>query len=138
MSRWESGQSGNANGRPKGSGEVAQLRAMLKPYLPELLQRLMAQALAGDVTAARVILDRVMPTLKPENLPVYLPDFNPTSPLMQQGMQITRAIAAGEIASDVGSQLLAGVATLAGLKSVDELEQRIRALEGGDAFSEFA
>jgi hypothetical protein len=69
---------------------------------------------------------------------VYLPDFNPTSPLMQQGMQITRAIAAGEIASDVGSQLLAGVATLAGLKSVDELEQRIRALEGGDAFSEFA
>jgi hypothetical protein len=53
-------------------------------------------------------------------------------------MQITRAIAAGEIASDVGSQLLAGVATLAGLKSVDELEQRIRALEGGDAFSEFA
>jgi hypothetical protein len=136
--RWQEGESGNPNGRPKGTGEVAQLRAMLKPYLPKLLQRLLVQAYAGDVTAARVILDRVMPTVKPENLPVFLPNFSPASPLMQQGMQITQAIAEGGIAPDVGAQLLAGVATLAGLKSVDELEQRIRALEGGNALDEFA
>lgn len=125
------GTSGNPDGRPKGSGEVAQLRAMLKPYLPELLQRLMVQAMAGDVTAARVILDRVLPTLKPEAMPVLLPDFNPASPLMQLGQQIMGAVAQGDVAPDTGAQLLSGVAALAGLKAVDELEARIKALEGG-------
>lgn len=127
---WKRGQSGNPSGRAPGRGAVAELRAMLTPVLPELFQRVLLQALAGDTTAQRLILDRVVPVLKAEVLPIEVPDLDPDGPLMQQGQAILRAVAAGDIPPDIGTQLMAGVAQLAGIKQVDELEARLRALEG--------
>ncbi|MBW8846757.1 MAG: hypothetical protein JF607_17460 [Burkholderiales bacterium] len=134
---FEPGVSGNPNGRAKGSGRAQKLRERLGKHLPELFDRLMLLALSGDTTAAKLILDKVMPNLRPEALPVYLPDFDAGSPLMQSGQQIMRAVTEGRIPPDTGAQLLTGLASLAGLKAVDELEARIKALEEGDA-AEFA
>lgn len=135
---FQPGKSGNPAGRAPGSGKVQKLREQLGKHLPELFDRLMLQALAGDTAAAKLILDKVVPNLRPEALPVYLPDFDPSSPLMQSGQRIMRAVAEGELPPDTGAQFVAGLAALAGLKTVDELEARIKALEGGDAFGEFA
>lgn len=134
---WPKGTSGNPEGRR--TGQTAMLRQMLDPHLPELVSRVLLMALSGDVTAQRLLLDRVWPALKAESAPVTLPELNLDSPLVTQGKQILAAVAAGDIAPDVGAQLMAGVAALAGLKSVDELEARIKALEGSsDAFGDLA
>jgi hypothetical protein len=135
---WKRGQSGNPRGRPPTS-TVAQLRAQLGEHLPELVQRVLLQAMAGDTTAQRLLLDRVWPALKAEQLPILLPDYSADSPLMQQGKAIFQAMADGQIPPDVANELLAGLARMAGIKAVDELESRIRALEGdGDGFTDLA
>jgi len=61
---WEKGQSGNPAGRPKGTGEVAKVRAAIAARVPELLERLMTQALDGDTSAARLLLERAIAPLK--------------------------------------------------------------------------
>jgi hypothetical protein len=57
--KFQPGQSGNPAGRAKGSGKVAELRAMLEPHVPAILQVIAEKARSGDLTAARIILDRI-------------------------------------------------------------------------------
>lgn len=64
LGRWKAGESGNPAGRRPGSGEVARLRAAIAEHLPSLIQTLIDRALSGDVAAARLMLERVIPPLK--------------------------------------------------------------------------
>ena len=46
------GQSGNPQGRPKGSGLSAQLRAAIEQDAPSIIKAMIEQAKAGDMQAA--------------------------------------------------------------------------------------
>ena len=58
---WKGGESGNPNGRPIGTGRVDQYRRLLDPHVPDLLDILVEKAKGGDLTALRLVLDRVYP-----------------------------------------------------------------------------
>ena len=124
---WKPGQSGNPKGRPPGTGEVAKLRAALAADVPEILAGLVSAAKAGDVQAARIILERVLPALKPIEHAQALP--LPDGSLTEQGRAVLAAVAAGELAPGQGAQLLAAVGSLARVVEIDELTQRIEQLE---------
>ena len=62
--RWKSGESGNPSGLPPGSGQLQKLRFALAGDVPEILAALGAAAKAGDVQAARLILERILPPVK--------------------------------------------------------------------------
>ena len=72
--------------------------------MPEIIIKLVELAKAGDTAAAKILLDRVCPTLKPQAMPISLP-VNGT--LAEQGGEIIRATMAGQIPPDIGSQLIA-------------------------------
>jgi hypothetical protein len=130
-SRWKKGQSGNAAGKPKGSGRLQAMREQLADDVPEILAALSAMAKQGDPQAARLILERVLPPLKPEESPA--PIALPEGTLTAQGRAVLAAVAAGGLAPTQGAGLLGAIGTLARVSEIDELAQRIAALEAKHA-----
>ena len=124
---WHAGESGNPKGKAPGTGALQRLRAGLDQHLPDILTALVEAAKAGDVTAARVILDRVLPSLKPNEQPIVLDLAGDT--LTDQGRAVLSAVAAGVLAPAQGSQLIAAIGALARVAEIDELTTRITKLE---------
>lgn len=124
---WKPGQSGNPAGKPSGSGELQKLREAIGEHVPEIIDQLVTAARGGDVQAARLILERVLPPIKAIE---QLQAINLTGEtLTDQGRAVLAAVAAGELAPGQGAQLLAAIGTLGKVVEVDELAARIAALE---------
>ena len=106
---------------------MARLRAAIGDNVPAIIERLTAAALAGDVGAARLLLERVIAPLKAseEAAPLALPDGT----LTEQGRAVVAAAAAGTLAPGQAAALLASLGTLAKLTEADELARRVAALE---------
>jgi hypothetical protein len=129
--RWKPGQSGNPAGRKPGTGDVGRLRAAISEQVPEIINRLVEAAKAGDVSAARLLLERVIAPLKAAEVaaPLALPEGS----LTEQGRAVMAAVAAGGLAPGQGTALLGALGTLAKLIEADELDRRIAALEARDS-----
>ena len=125
---WKPGQSGNPAGRKPGTGEVAQIRASIAARVPELLAKLMEQALEGDVGAARLLLERAVAPLKgiEQAVELQLPDGGT---LTAKASAVLDAAASGAIAPSQAAQIISALGTLAKISEVDELSDRIKALE---------
>lgn len=124
---WKKGQSGNPKGRPPGVGPVNLLRAAIADRVPEILAKLIAQALEGDTGAARLLLERAIAPLKSieQAQVIKLPASN----LTDQGQAVLSAIADGALAPGQGGQLIAAIVALARMAEISELENRIAAIE---------
>lgn len=125
---WKPGQSGNPTGRKPGTGEVAKIRAAIADKVPDILNALLARALEGDTGAARLLLERTVAPLKavePAQV-LTLPDGT----LTEQGRAVLASVAAGELAPGQGAALVGAIGALARVAEIDELAQRVAALEG--------
>ena len=125
---WKPGQSGNPKGRKPGQSPVTKMRNALMGDVPEILAALVRQAKAGDPQAARLILERVLPPVKAieQAVELQLPDGGT---LTAQGRAVLSAVAGGDLAPGQGAQLLAAIGNLARVTEIDELTNRITALE---------
>ena len=130
--RWKPGQSGNPRGKPPGSGELQRLRASIANDVPDILAGLVASARAGDAQAAKLILERIFPAVKPVELAQEL-DLPEGGTLTAQGRAVLTAVAAGHLAPGQGSQLLSAIGALAKISEIDELTARIEKLESHHA-----
>ena len=126
---FQKGVSGNPKGRAKGSGKVSQYRALLDPYAPQLVQKVTDLALGGDTAALRICLERLLPPLKAQALPVNITGFSPKAGLADQGQAILKAVAQGLITPDEAASLMQAVASQGRIIEVDDLERRLAALE---------
>ena len=92
------------------------------------LAGLVMAAKGGDVQAARLILERILPPVKAveQAVELQLPaDGTPTA----KASAVLSAAAAGELAPGQAAQLIAAPGTLAKINEVDELAARITSLE---------
>lgn len=126
MAKFEKGKSGNPRGRPKASASQRKLREAIHEEAPEIIKAMVAQAKGGDVTAARVLLDRVLPVIKPSDMAVALP-LNGS--LGGDGRAVMTAIGKAELTPEQGAKLLAGIGSLARIVEIDEVVSRLEALE---------
>lgn len=127
MSKFLPGQSGNPRGRPKRPDSAA--RAQIEKAAPEILEAMIGLAKSGDVSAARVLLDRVMPALKAVDAPVVLPPGVDLSDLSGAPVAVLTALGQGALSPDQAGTIAAALAALVRVREATELEARIRALE---------
>ena len=123
------GQSGNPQGRPKGSGLSARLRAAIEQDAPSIIKAMIEQAKAGDMQAAKALLDRVLPALKPESQAIHLPELVAAPTLADKAKAAIDAAGAGDIAPSAASDMVSAIAGLAKIIETTELQKRLEALE---------
>jgi hypothetical protein len=117
-----------APGRPPGRGPVAELRATLATDLDKIIDTLRTQALAGDAQAIRIILDRVLPALRPVEMPTAL-DLPADGTLADQARAVVRAAADGDLAPAQATQIVIALGGVAKIIETTELMRRIEVLE---------
>ena len=127
MAKWQKGESGNPRGRTPGTGKTAQLRALLEPDLPNLLQKLVDAALDGDMQAMRIIIDRTIPPLKHVALPEPVTIEGET--LTDQARGVLGQVAAGEIGPDAANGVFTGLRRVREMVENEEMDERITQLE---------
>jgi hypothetical protein len=124
---FKKGQSGNPAGRPKGLRDRrAALRYKLTRQLPDILKTLAAAAKGGDIQAARLILERTLPALKSAGETLTLPGADTPA---SQGRTVLGACAQGDITPDEAATLMQAISAQARVVEVEELAQRVGALE---------
>lgn len=123
------GQSGNPAGRPKGSGISAKLRQAIEGEAEAIIKAMIEQAKAGDMQAAKALLDRVLPALKPESQAIHLPELVAAGTMAEKARAAIDAAGAGAVSPSAASDLVAAIAGLARVVEVTELQQRLDELE---------
>lgn len=126
---FQKGQSGNPAGKPRGTvNAVTRLRRKLATEVPAIMSRMVRAALDGDVQAARLILERTVPSLKPEAAAVRFPGVQ-GAPLSERAGAILVAIAEGKIPPDTGAVLLSALANTVKVIELAVLAERLERLE---------
>ena len=124
---FQKGQSGNPNGRPrKPRVTPTALFNRISAELPAVIDKLVDHAKDGDTRAAKLLLERVYPAVRPQAQPVA---FHATGTLTELAEGIVQGISQGAIPPDTGAYILTALGGLARLKELDELERRMAALE---------
>ena len=124
--KFKAGISGNPKGRPKDKTPATLLRKFIIDDMPEVILKLVEQAKNGDTAAAKILLDRCCPALKPQAMNITLPI---NGNLAEQGGEIIRATLSGNIPPDIGAQLITALASQGKLIELQELTERIENLE---------
>ena len=96
-------------------------------HVPEIIGQLVQAAKDGDVQAARLLLERVLPPMKPIELAVPL--ALPGGSLTEQGRAVLAAVSTGDLAPEQAARLLSAIGALARVAEIDELTDRIEKLE---------
>lgn len=126
---WKKGVSGNPAGRPKGAlSKRERIAQSLNGDGPDVVRVVIDKALEGDMTAAGLVLSRLMAPVKAQSEPVQF-SLDPELPIGKQIEAVLGAVAAGEVPPDVGQQIIAMIGTLSNVRKNEELEQRIIQLE---------
>lgn len=91
------GQSGNPSGKAPGPTQRTIFRKLVGDNLETIVKTLVTNAQAGDTQAARVLIDRLVPSLKAtsDNMSLKL-----TGTLSEQGSAIVAAMTSGQVTPD--------------------------------------
>ena len=119
----------NPKGRPKGIIDKRQkLQNSFADDAPAIARVVVEKALEGDMQAANIVLSRVAPALKQQAERVQF-NLDPDQPLADQAQQILVAISEGKVDAETGRTLIGCISSVASVRAVESLEERIILLE---------
>ena len=97
--QFKKGQSGNPKGKPKGARHRASLMAemLFESEIEEVCHCVIEQAKEGNMQAARIILDRLLPPKKDRPINFKLPMISNAADALEASRLICHAVGNGEI-----------------------------------------
>lgn len=132
---WQRGQSGNPAGRTQGARNRATLaiEALLDGEAEALTRKAIELALAGDMTALRLCLERICPARKSRPVQFALPKVQSPADVLAAISAVVLAVAAGEIDLDEAVTVTSLLEAKRKALEFVEIERRLAALEKGKA-----
>jgi len=122
---------GNSGKPPGALNRATRLAAELLDNEGEALTRKAVElALAGDIGALRLCLERIYPARR-ARVQIDLPKVETAADLPKAMSAVLAAMAAGEIAPEEGSAIASSISAQCRVLELCELEQRVAALEQG-------
>jgi hypothetical protein len=118
-------------GKPKGARHRATraMEALLDGESEALTRKAIELALAGDTTALRLCIDRILPALRERPIAVELPPLNGSRDAVAASAALLAAVTAGEIAPSEGREISRLIETHLKVLELHEIEARLAALE---------
>ena len=98
-------------------------------YLPDLIERLVARARAGDEFAIKMVLERVAAPLRPQGAAVNVPNWESAQGLTAKAEAILAALVRGQVPVDAGRSLLEALAVVGKIAELEDLARRVGNLE---------
>ncbi|NNM55852.1 DUF5681 domain-containing protein [Acidocella sp.] len=129
--RFKPGQSGNPAGKPRGSRHRVTMLAekLMSDDAEAIVKAVLDAAQKGDMSAARLVLDRIAPARKGSVVMLDLPPVSDAAGVTQALAAVVQAMAAGEIAPDEAQAVSAVLEGQRRAIETVELERRIAELE---------
>lgn len=131
-SAWKPGQSGNPTGKKPGSRNKATMAvlALMETGAKRIAEVVIDAAKAGDLTAARIVLDKLVPVVKERTVTLpTMPSTESPAGVAEAQAAILQAVAAGDLTPGEAATLSGIVENRRKAIETQELEQRISALE---------
>jgi len=129
--QFKPGQSGNPAGKPKGTRNATTLalEALLDGQASALTQKAINLALAGDMAALRLCLDRILPPRKDSPVAFDLPVIKTLNDAVPAMGALVKAVGQGDLTPAEAGELTKMVQAFAKIIETAELEERVRKLE---------
>ncbi len=123
-------QAGNP-GRPKGARNRASLaaEALLDGEAETLARKAVEMALAGDTTAMRLCLERIMPVRRDRPVSFAIPQITSASEAATAASAIVAAVASGELTPSEALDLSRILENFTRVLEASEFDERLRKLE---------
>jgi hypothetical protein len=128
---WKPGQSGNPNGRPKGSlnATTRMVQALLDGDAESIVTKAIELAKAGDGPVLRAVLERISPARKDAPINLDLPSVESAADAKAASAAVVSAVAAGEITPSEVQSVMSLLSAHRAILETADLEARIAALE---------
>lgn len=116
-------------GRPKGRPDrrTAPFRAAIDKAMPAILDNVIEAAKNGDLAAAKILIDRSLPSLKPIEAARAIPLSGST--LTERAVSVIDTVVSGTISVDEATRLIQSLSSMARILEAGDLTARIEALE---------
>jgi len=128
--KFAKGHSGNSAGKPRGARHYTTriAEALFEGEAAALVRKVIELAIAGDVTALKLCLDRLAPPRRDRSIHFKVRVTNDTSPIAVCDA-IMQALASGELTPNEAATIAGVIETQCRILAHVELVDRIEALE---------
>jgi hypothetical protein len=121
------GISGNPSGRPKGSRNrtTVAIQEILDGEAETITRKVIELAKQGDITAIRLVMERLLPARKDSPITIELPESSEDNDLGEMMSAIINAVCDGKITLNEGQALSALLENCRKAKETCELERKL-------------
>jgi hypothetical protein len=129
--RFQKGQSGNPDGKPKGTRHRATqaIEALLEGEQQAIGRKLVERAIEGDPTALRLAVERLAPARRGRPVRFDLPPLEAAADLPMALGAVIAAVSVGALTPEEGLSLAQIIETRRKAIETAEIEARVAALE---------